>query len=123
MTAMHWPGQVGMFLDTATPYFVIRSIRAHGKNGVWQGWAKDEPAATAMRERVKAGILAKSPAMRGYFANEVQRVDRLTAGQIAAVITGAEMADVLPPVAYTDWLASLGPDDDTVEADARNYTA
>jgi hypothetical protein len=68
-----------MFLDSGTPYYVAPSYRDNERVGQWQGWAKDAATALDVAIRIANGRVT------------IGQPRRLTPGEIAAVITGADV--------------------------------
>lgn len=79
--AQHWPGAVGMFLASGTPYFVVPSFRDDKRIGQWHGFAASPEEAT----RQAAQIAARHPGIT------LGQPEALSWGVVAAVITGADL--------------------------------
>jgi hypothetical protein len=97
MNALHWPGAVGMFLGLdenaykGTHYYAAPSFQNGVRGGCWQGWATNGADALDKALRVAAGVLSKHGV-----ALTIGEPVKLTVGETAAVITGADVRGFLP---------------------------
>lgn len=90
-TPLHWPGAVGMFLESGTPYYVAPSYRDNAPAGNWDGFAKNGADALYHALRVADRVRSKHG-----IALTIGQPVKLTDGEAAAVITGANVRDYLP---------------------------
>lgn len=91
--AMQWPGAVGMFFASPAKYFAVLTYANGVKRGCWQGWAQSALDATLLARKVFANMVNGGRCAPD--ALDDFRPVPLTTGQAAAIITGANVADVL----------------------------
>ena len=88
------PGYVAAILtDSPTPYYVCRSFSRGRHIGYWQGWANDDADAITKAERVYRSCVSNGRCAPDFIDHH--DAHRLTRGQVAALVTGADLRSLL----------------------------